>query len=119
MAQCLVDTIQFVTLATANADLGLSANSLRVADLVVITRSRTRNFTGELTFENVFCPPGRSILRKLYNLCISRVQEQIRGCHNLLLVPEGPMCLIPWAALMDRFRFIKFPFESVLFYSIF
>lgn len=45
---------------------------------------------------------GRSILRKLYNLCIAPVQEQLSACKSVLVVPVGPMCLIPWAALMDR-----------------
>ena len=45
---------------------------------------------------------GRSILRKLYNLCIFPVQDLLRGRHNIIIVPAGTMCLIPWAALMDR-----------------
>ena len=45
---------------------------------------------------------GRSILRKLYNLCIAPVQEQLSACKSVLVVPAGSMCLIPWAALMDR-----------------
>ena len=45
---------------------------------------------------------GRSILRKLYNLCVYPVQDALRGQSNLVIVPAGQMCLIPWAALMDR-----------------
>jgi CHAT domain-containing protein len=45
---------------------------------------------------------GRSLLRKLHSLCIAPIQDHITGCHNLLIVPAGAMCLIPWAALMDR-----------------
>ena len=45
---------------------------------------------------------GRSILRKLYNLCVYPVQDALRGQSNLVIVPAGQMCLIPWAALLDR-----------------
>ena len=33
---------------------------------------------------------------------MAAVEEELRGCRSLIIVPDGPMCLIPWAALMDR-----------------
>jgi hypothetical protein len=45
---------------------------------------------------------GRAILRKLYNLCISPVEGCLRGRKDIVLVPSGPLCFIPWAALTNR-----------------
>ena len=45
---------------------------------------------------------GRAVLRKLYNLCIHPVEETLRGKRELIIVPCGPLCFVPWAALMNR-----------------
>ena len=39
-------------------------------------------------------------LRKFYDLIISPIADLIRG-NEVTLVPEGPLCLVPYAAFMD------------------
>lgn len=43
---------------------------------------------------------NQTSLKKFYDLIISPIADLIRG-NELTLVPEGPLCLVPYAAFMD------------------
>ncbi|KAL9960693.1 hypothetical protein ACROYT_G034179, partial [Oculina patagonica] len=42
-----------------------------------------------------------STLRTLYDEVIGPIEDLIRGSDELSIVPDGPLCLAPYAALMD------------------
>ncbi len=42
-----------------------------------------------------------STLRTLYDLVIGPIEDLIHGGDELTIVPDGPLCLAPYAALMD------------------
>jgi len=45
-------------------------------------------------------PLQMSVLRTLYDIIIDPIADLIHG-NELILVPEGPLCLAPYAALLD------------------
>ena len=45
-------------------------------------------------------PFQMSVLRTLYDVIIDPIADLIHG-DELILVPEGPLCLVPYAALLD------------------
>ncbi|XP_078343020.1 uncharacterized protein LOC144628777 [Oculina patagonica] len=42
-----------------------------------------------------------SALRTLYDVVIGPIEDLIRGSDELTIAPDGPLCLVPYAALMD------------------
>lgn len=44
---------------------------------------------------------GKTVLRKLYNLCIRPVEAALPYNSALLIIPQGSLCFVPWPALMN------------------
>ena len=42
----------------------------------------------------------KHILKQLYDLVIAPIADLVNG-NELIFVPEGPLCLVPYAALLD------------------
>ena len=58
--------------------------------------------TSERSSETQFCPLDQSnALRTLHEVIIAPITDLINGRDELLIVPDGPLCLAPYAALMD------------------
>jgi CHAT domain-containing protein len=51
---------------------------------------------------------------QLYDLLISPVSEVLRGCSNLIIVPNGPLCYLPFETLIERSSAERFENQKYL-----